>query len=164
MIHFNITLPSTPSFSNWFLSLKFPSPICTSPLPRTCYIPGIFHFSWVLHPNNVWWVVLLMKIFAFFFTSLLPHISQPEISSWATYSLTPTAYVSPSVAKFQTHTKTTDKSVVFVFIKIFFDSKLEDKYSATNVSRLLQLFYCIIIIIIIVIFLQFTTSFSKPYY
>jgi hypothetical protein len=54
------------------------------------------------------------------------------------------------LTKFQTHTKNRQKHSS-VFIKIFFDSKLEDKDSVTNVSRLLQLFHCIIIIIIIII-------------
>ena len=39
-IHSSISLPSTPRSSKWSLSLILPhqAPICTSPLPRTCYM------------------------------------------------------------------------------------------------------------------------------
>jgi hypothetical protein len=41
-IHFKIILPSRPRSSKWFLFLRFPhqNPICTSPVPRMCYIPS----------------------------------------------------------------------------------------------------------------------------
>ena len=40
-VHCYLVLPSTPRSSNWSLSLGFPhqNPICTSPLPHTCYSP-----------------------------------------------------------------------------------------------------------------------------
>jgi len=41
-IHLNIILLSTPGSCKWTLSLRFSheKPICTSPLPHTCYMPA----------------------------------------------------------------------------------------------------------------------------
>ena len=56
-INLNIILPSTPGFLKWFLSLRFPhqSPVYTSPLPHTYYMPSPSH-SRFDHPNNTYWV------------------------------------------------------------------------------------------------------------
>ena len=47
MIHFNIILPSTPEFSKWSLSPRFPhqNPVETSSLPHTCYMSRPSHSS-----------------------------------------------------------------------------------------------------------------------
>jgi hypothetical protein len=41
-IYRNIVFPSTPRSSKWSLFLRFPhqTPVCTSSLPYTCYIPA----------------------------------------------------------------------------------------------------------------------------
>ena len=61
-IHLNIILPSTPGSPKWSLSLMFPhqSPVNTSPLPHTCYIPRPPH-SRFHHPNNIGWAVQIIN-------------------------------------------------------------------------------------------------------
>ena len=62
-ICFNISLPSTPGSSKWFLSLKFPhqNPVYTSTLPHTCYTPHLSHSSRFEHTNNTGWAVQIIK-------------------------------------------------------------------------------------------------------
>ena len=46
-IHLNIIFPSMPGPSKWSPSLRFfhQNPVCTSPLPHTCYMPCPSHSS-----------------------------------------------------------------------------------------------------------------------
>jgi hypothetical protein len=45
------------------LSLSSPhqNPVCTSPLPHTCYMSCPSHSLWFDHPNDIWWGVKSMK-------------------------------------------------------------------------------------------------------
>ena len=55
-IHLNI-LPYTPGSSKWPLFFNFPyqSPIHTSALPHSCYMPRLPHSYRFDHPNNIGW-------------------------------------------------------------------------------------------------------------
>jgi hypothetical protein len=57
-------LQPTPVSSKGSLSLRFPhqNPLCTCPLPRTCYMPRPSHFSQFDHPNNIWGGVQIIKL------------------------------------------------------------------------------------------------------
>ena len=55
----SILILSVPGSFKWSLSLRFShhNPVCTLPLPHTCYMPCPSHTSWFDHPNNIGWGV-----------------------------------------------------------------------------------------------------------
>ena len=63
-ISVNIILPYMPRCSKWSLSPTFPhqNPVCTSPLPHTCYMPRPFHSYRFDHPNNTGWRVQIIQL------------------------------------------------------------------------------------------------------
>ena len=70
--HFNIILLPMSGYSKWSLSHRFShqNPGRTSP-PHICSISCLSHSSWFHHPNNLWWVVQIMKLVNMQF-SILP--------------------------------------------------------------------------------------------
>ena len=50
--HFSIILPSTPIFPG---GSPHQNPVCTSPVFRTCHMPGLSYTSLFDDPNNYWW-------------------------------------------------------------------------------------------------------------
>jgi len=73
---------------NWLLSLRSPhqSCVCTLLSPMLCWT----HILWYDHPNNIWWWTESIK---FFVMLASPSPPQGQISFWAPYSWTPSAYV-----------------------------------------------------------------------
>ena len=71
-IHLNIFLPSKPGSPKWPLSLRFPqqTPVYTSPLPHTHYMPRPFNSSWFYHPNDIGRGVEIIKQFIMQFSPL----------------------------------------------------------------------------------------------
>ena len=60
----NIIFPSMPGYSKSTLSLGFPhqTPVCTSPLPHTCYITHPSHSSRFDQSTNIWWGGQVIKL------------------------------------------------------------------------------------------------------
>jgi hypothetical protein len=71
-IHINIILPFMAASSQSPLSLSFPyqNPVCTSPLPQSCYIARSSHSFSFDHPNNIWWGVQIIKLHIMQFSPL----------------------------------------------------------------------------------------------
>lgn len=70
LLYFCIMLPSMSRLPKLSLSVMFPhqNPICTYPLPYTCYMPYPSHSSWFHHFDNVWWGVQIRKLFSIWFS------------------------------------------------------------------------------------------------
>jgi len=73
-IHFNIILPSTPGSSRWSPSLIFPVKTLYTPLLHTCYVPRPSHSSQIDHPNNIWWMVRIIKLLLIFTAYTRTHL------------------------------------------------------------------------------------------
>jgi hypothetical protein len=63
-IHFNIIFLSMPRSPKWSLSLRPPqhNTISTSPVSHSCHMRRPSHYSWLDHPENIWWRVQIVKL------------------------------------------------------------------------------------------------------
>jgi hypothetical protein len=94
-IHLNIILPFTPGFTEWSLSLSFPTKPCnTSPLSHTRYRSRLSHSSRFYHPDNSGRAVQIIKLFSlcrFLHSPVTSSVQGPNISLnilfWNTHSL-----------------------------------------------------------------------------
>ena len=77
-VHFNISFPSTPRSSKWFLSLKslYQNPVYTSTciVSRTYHMPHPSHSSWFYHPINIWRGIELMKLLVMYSSLAFYHV------------------------------------------------------------------------------------------
>jgi hypothetical protein len=100
-IHFNIILPSTPGFSKWSPSLRFPQLKPCMHLSSPPYVPHVLPISVFLTWSSEWYLVRSREYkalcYVFFSTPMLPHPSWAQIFSSAPYSRKPSVYIPPSM-------------------------------------------------------------------
>jgi hypothetical protein len=132
-IHFNIILLFMRGSSKWSLSLRIShqNPVCTFPLPHTCYMPRKFHSSRSYHPNNVWWGVRIIKLLItlFFHSTVTSSLLGPNISFSTLFSNTLNLRPSFNVSEQVSHPyKTIGKIIVLCILSfIFLGTEQEDK-------------------------------------
>ena len=120
--------PSTPGFSKWSLSLRFPhqNPVCNSypPIHVTCPLPS--HYSRFYHPNNIGWGLQIIKLFVFIHSPVTSSLLGPNILLSNLFSNTLSLRSSRNVSDQFSHPyKTTGKiKVQDILIFIFLYSKL----------------------------------------
>ena len=130
-------------FSKWSLSFRFPCqiPLCTFPLPHTCYMPCPSHSSRFYHLNNIWLGVQIIKHLIMYYSQLPYHLNplRPKYLLSTLFSNTLSLHSSLSVSNQFSHPyKTTGRiEVLHIVVFIFLDSKLEDKrYLHRTIARI----------------------------
>ena len=82
---FDYYAPSTLGSSKWFLYLTFPhhQPVCTSPLPYTCYMQHASYYSQFDHTINIRLAVQIIKLLIMYFlqSAVISSLSAPILYS-----------------------------------------------------------------------------------
>ena len=128
-IHFSIIFPSTPGFSKWSLSLRFPhqNPVYTSAIPHTCYMPHPSNSSRFDHLNDIWWEVqsLSPSFCSLLHSPVTSSLSGQNIPLSILFlnTLSPHSFLTVSDQVLYTTGKIID---LYISIFIFLDCKVED--------------------------------------
>jgi hypothetical protein len=126
--HLSLGLPSG------LLQLRSPyqDPVCTSPLPNSCYMPCPPHSSWFDHPN-IWWVQII-KCLITSSSPLPPYIVPPYSFLSTLLPNTLSLRSSLTVGDQVSHPYKTKGKIIVPYIQtlIFFNSKLEDERFCTK--------------------------------
>jgi hypothetical protein len=125
-ILYNIILPYI-----CLLHIFLPTPLCTPPLPHTCYMLCPSHPPWLHDSNYIWQGVQVMKLLTVQFSSASYYFIPlgSKILSSAPCSQTPTVYVIllMSETKFHTRTKLQKIHNFVFFLILFLERKTEGK-------------------------------------
>ena len=115
--HLNIILSSTPGFSKWSLSLKFPhqNPVYTSTLSHTRYMPSPSHSSQFYHPQNT----LSSSLSSFLHSLVSSCLLSPNILLNTLFSNTLSLRSSLSVSDQVSHPHISANKIIFLYSSIF---------------------------------------------
>ena len=114
------------------------NPVCSSPLPHTCYMPCPSHYSRFGHPNNMRWAIQIMYL-AIMLSPLPCYLVplRPKYSPQHTILKHPQLMFLTSMWATMFHTKTTQKIIVlYILFFIFLDRKMEDERFCTEWSSI----------------------------
>jgi hypothetical protein len=129
-IQFNIILPSMLGSFKWSLSLRLPrqKPVCTSPLPHTCYTPHSSHSSQLDQQKNIWWIVQIFRLLIMELSTVILPLLGPNIPLSTLLSNTLSLHSSLNVSNNVSNSYKTGKiTVLHTLSFIFLDNKLEDQ-------------------------------------
>ena len=132
-IHINIIIPPTPESYRWSLSLRFlhQNPVCTSPLPHTCYMPRPFILLDLITRTILGdeYKPSSSSLFSFLHAPVASSLLGPNILLNTLFSNTISLRSSLNVSdQISNPYQTTGKIIVLhISIFVFLDSKLEDK-------------------------------------
>ena len=123
-IHLNIIFPSTPGSSKWSFYLRFPdqNTVCTSPLPRTCYIGRPYNVSLYDYPNKFGeeYRSLSSSLCRFLHSTVISSPLGPNILLSTLLSNTLTLHSSLNVSDQVSHPhKTTSKTYCSVYFNLY---------------------------------------------
>jgi hypothetical protein len=127
--------------SKCFLSIRSSdqNPVCTSPLPHTCYIPRRSHSSQLDYPNDIWWKiqVLIFSLCSLLHSPITSSHSGPNIFLGTLFCNFFSLCSSLNERDKASHPyKTIRKTIVlYTLIFIFLDNKLQNKKFCTEWNK-----------------------------